>query len=660
MPRRIQPTLMDYLVIAINPALIIVLIGSLVYFLLEMFYQGQYPERLHFCLSLFILGAVLIARISMEEGREHAAPFGIALAVVISLAMHQFVSYKGTSLDAVGWLINYAMIALAWWCAHKLTWDCTLVDETQDASGEGLLQTVGLEKQGAGDAEPPEQNEPLRQPARNERDRSANSFPAGGAIVPAPSVEKDRESWWATFLQRRRRPHAPGVWIVYFSLAALPIFGIGQAFIPTTNAASRRYTFVLLCVYIASALGLLLTTSFLGLRRYLRQRRLEMPPAMVATWLSTGAVLVICLLFLTALLPRTNAEYSISALPFAAGSEEHDSSRLAVGKEGTKDERAIDGKGTRQAPDEDLKSGGEQKVAHPERGDGGASKDDRTGAGVKSKGDDSQGKDSPGQKSKADSSGNDQSGDKSQRGGSGGKGTSKDAGSQTDRSERSDKSDSKQGEQQSRSAESRDEKKSASAEDKSQPPAPDNAPSSSTPESAGFMGGLVAILKWAFYGAVIGIALWWSWRHRAGLIRWLKDLLQGWGLFGRRKRPNESAIAAPAPVKSFLDFSDPFASGAAERMTLPELVRYSFEALEAWARDNGCPRGADETPLEFARQVRSSAEHLAKPARALAEMYSVVAYSSGELTPAAEQHLRSFWEAVAEPARPSEWSLSAT
>src|SRR5204863_1340366 len=109
-----------------------------------------------------------------------------------------------------------------------------------------------------------------------------------------------------------------------------------------------------------------------------------MPPAMVATWLSTGAVLVICLLFLTALLPRTNAEYSISALPFAAGSEEHDSSRLAVGKEGTKDERAIDGKGTRQAPDEELKSGGEQKVAHPERGDGGASKDDRTGAGVKS------------------------------------------------------------------------------------------------------------------------------------------------------------------------------------------------------------------------------------------------------------------------------------
>ena len=57
------------------------------------------------------------------------------------------------------------------------------------------------------------------------------------------------------------------------------------------------------------------------------------------------------------------------------------------------------------------------------------------------------------------------------------------------------------------------------------------------------------------------------------------------------------------PVKSFLDYSDPFASGLAGRMTMQELVRYSFEGLEAWARDNGCPRGEDETPLEFARRM---------------------------------------------------------
>src|SRR5262249_51161999 len=154
-------------------------------------------------------------------------------------------------------------------------WDCTLVDESQDASGEGLLQTVGLEKQEPGDKGATDQ-EQLKEPAAKKRDRSTNSFSATGAILPVPSIEKDRKSWWAKFLERRRRPHAPGVWIVYFSLAALPIFGFGQAFIPVANVASRRYAFVLLLVYVAAALGLLLTTSFLGLRRYLRQRRLEM------------------------------------------------------------------------------------------------------------------------------------------------------------------------------------------------------------------------------------------------------------------------------------------------------------------------------------------------------------------------------------------------
>ena len=47
--------------------------------------------------------------------------------------------------------------------------------------------------------------------------------------------------------------HSPGVWIVYFSLAALPIFGIGQLFIPSAQVGQRRYAFCLLAIYVASA-----------------------------------------------------------------------------------------------------------------------------------------------------------------------------------------------------------------------------------------------------------------------------------------------------------------------------------------------------------------------------------------------------------------------
>ena len=62
------------------------------------------------------------------------------------------------------------------------------------------------------------------------------------------------------------------MWIIYFSLAALPLFGLGQALIPVEEEARRRTTFWLLVCYVAAGIGLMLTTCFLGLRRYLRQK----------------------------------------------------------------------------------------------------------------------------------------------------------------------------------------------------------------------------------------------------------------------------------------------------------------------------------------------------------------------------------------------------
>src|SRR6185295_13345175 len=83
--------------------------------------------------------------------------------------------------------------------------------------------------------------------------------------------------WWETLWEPDRRPHAPGVWVVYFSLAALPLFGIGGWFVPSADGPRRALVFGLLVIYVACGMGLLLATSFLGLRRYLRQRKLEMP-----------------------------------------------------------------------------------------------------------------------------------------------------------------------------------------------------------------------------------------------------------------------------------------------------------------------------------------------------------------------------------------------
>jgi len=316
---RLQKTLIDYVVIAISPALIMLLIGSLVFFLIEVFYGGALEGRGKYIFGLFVFAAVLIARISIEEGRERSIIFAVPLA--------------GAMFFVCGFtLFNMVVVGVIMWCADKLTWDCTVIDEGEDASGEGLLQTAGLDghsEEGASDA------------AQTPDDLEATS---AREEPPTPA------NLWERFVERRKRPHAPGVWVIYFSLAALPLFGIGQRFIPASDEIARQQAFKFLCYYVASALGLLMTTSFLGLRRYLRQRRLEMPLDMTGVWLIVGTIMILVLMLFCALLPRPSAEYSVTDLSFQFDAlEERQASRHGWGNEGVEDKEQ---KAQKAAPSE--------------------------------------------------------------------------------------------------------------------------------------------------------------------------------------------------------------------------------------------------------------------------------------------------------------------
>ena len=148
MARRLHKTLVDYLVIAISPALIMRWSAASCSSCIEVFYQGNYPDRLRWVFSLFVIAAVLIGRISIEEGRERAVLFAAPLALVILLAINKFVQFEGRLSTLLSLPINFGLIALIWWSADKLTWDCTLIDESEEDSGEGLLEAVGLDRPG--------------------------------------------------------------------------------------------------------------------------------------------------------------------------------------------------------------------------------------------------------------------------------------------------------------------------------------------------------------------------------------------------------------------------------------------------------------------------------------------------------------------------------
>ena len=316
-------TFADYAAIAVCPVLIMLAVGSVIFFLLAVGYAGTHLGALHWTFFWFVMAMVLVSRIAIEKGSEHAGVYGLALAFATAFMLLRYVEFN---------LWVFGLLGVIWWATNKLTWDCTVIDDDEDASGEGLLQASKLAP---------------RQPEK------PPPAPAGPA-APTPPARKDvpaskKVRWWDWEPGRRRsatrQPHAPGLWVIYFSLGALVIFGLGQGFLPGQDTGARRYAFGLLVVYLAAALGLLLITSFLGLRRYLRQRHLQMPGAMAATWLTTGGLLIAAILAGCILLPRPNASWSLTAMldrlgdPVPKTQTKHGSSSApaigAAAKEGT-------------------------------------------------------------------------------------------------------------------------------------------------------------------------------------------------------------------------------------------------------------------------------------------------------------------------------------
>ena len=214
MARRLHQTMADYVVIAISPALIMTLVGSLVFFLLAVFYRASSRSG---CTGSWLAScsrAVLIGRISIEEGFERAAPFGIALAIVVGMAANSFMEFHGRWIDSFGWADQLGTDR-----AGLVVRPSTDVGLHRDRRLARRLGRGPAASRGTGAA--PTTNPSIR--------------PATPTCWKAPPSRHVPSGWWQRYVEHQRRPHAPGVWVVYFSLAALPLFGIGQWFIPASD-----------------------------------------------------------------------------------------------------------------------------------------------------------------------------------------------------------------------------------------------------------------------------------------------------------------------------------------------------------------------------------------------------------------------------------------
>jgi len=496
-PGKPNRTAADYMVIALSPALIMALVGSVCFFLIEVFYHGKMAGSVRWVMFWFVLAIVLVSRIAIEQSSEYAAMYGLALAGAVWFYLAH---------TQPGWLLGVILLGLVWFCAHKLVWDCTLIDEDEDSSGQGLLQSRPKTK-----------------------------------VEPKPKAKtkaKEKPK------RKRKLPSSPGLWVVYFSLAALPLFGVGQSLQPVDATGSRRMGLIFVVLYMGAALGLLITTSFLGLRRYLRQRYVRMPAVVALSWLKLGVGVALVILAAALFLPRPGAHQAWMTLRYQVDYRLRQASQFAA-------KGNPPGQGQGRAGNE---TGGQQ-----------------------------------GGSTTSSSQPNDQT-------------TPDKAGTKTSPSS----------------------------------PSASSAPSPPAPALMGQAGSIYQFLRTAVIIIAIILAGWWLYRCWPLLLeiartlvssiveffRKLLDLTPSWRP-AKRQEP-----AAPRPkLRPLSEYKNPFYAGQGQQMPPAEIILYTFDAVQAWAREQGYELHPEQTAREFCRDMADRSPALVGQYRQLSYLYAHAAYS---------------------------------
>lgn len=598
--RAVTLSLADVVAIGVSTVLLIGMLCGLTFFILEVAYHGGFLGTLQWVLFFFVVAIVLIARIALTMDQLRAIAYGVALALVTALAINKFVEVPKTGLlGPASFLIPYALLGIIWWCAHILTKDCTYTEESSDDTG--ILDTPT--------APPP---------------------PAATPGAWLKDYEREREA--------ERRRHRPGTWLVYFSLATLPLFVLGQLFIPAGAADRRTFAFWMLTLYLGCALSLLATTSFLGLRRYLEQRRLNMPWKMTGVWLGLSAGMILAILVLAALLPRPYAEFGIGRL-WATSQKQAASNQALVKRSGGEGSGQQGGKGEKgQKP-----QAGNQGQRDPNaenappapgkqgqgQGEGGNPKDgQQQGQGQgQQRGEGGQGQNQPQDQPQEQKDGRDphQQERKQNQGGPMRRER------QTDRERQQD---------QPRAGAPQADTESDVPENQSEPMNPSTMPEIATPW-----------WLWIVVLLALAVAAYW---YRQELLAFLQSL---WP----QRQPQAAAPDPAAPLATlevessppppFSTFRNPF-EHLGDFSSSEEVVRYSFDALQSWAYEHDLGRSPEETPLEFAQRLGEERPELEKPGRRLAEVFAQVSYAQAKVGPKGLALVREFWEALPPPRAP--------
>jgi hypothetical protein len=264
------------LVAALIPLLVWVLISALLLYLIEVrsiFILGGEP-RLRIGVLAFALGVILIQRLTREQTKAVVQAYAYALGfAMIAFTGHQAYAYQVPGVHPlIVFFVNAILFAVLWWVGHTITKACSV---DSDAEQEEVVETGILYHTGKAWRQLLEDADKKEEPA-----------------------EKD-DAW----TERMSGPH-PGRVIFYFSLFAIPAFGLGFYLFDTRNVGTRLLVGGFLFVYLWCAFALLALSHLRQLAAYLAKRGISLPDVIGFTWLSVAGVTITLVLLLAVLLPQ--------------------------------------------------------------------------------------------------------------------------------------------------------------------------------------------------------------------------------------------------------------------------------------------------------------------------------------------------------------------
>jgi len=431
-----------------------------------------------------------------------------------------------------------------------------------------------------------------------------------------------------------KKRHNPGVWVMYFAFFAIPLFGLGQIMIPSWDRIRNQLAFVFLFGYLYCSLSLLVITSLLGLRRYLRQRQLEMPFGITAIWYFSATLGIILLLGSLSLVSLPSSTTGLFSLPFTITTPKGIEPRPL----GWIPERVADKSANHTPPN--------------------ASDQDQVGD---KSGRENTDEDSAKQETKG------AAGNRKQTGGRGSEKTSSEMqqkdGTSTDSTNEGQSEASEQPSQDATQrkppkdptdSDAKDPKQNGPQDKDQSPPTkqPAQEPPKSTPSwSISFTGGLANLLRWLLMVALLIFVVYCVFRYRLEMIQSWRSLLDS--LFKLFNFPtsnpedftnelNDTGLPRLNRRRTFTDFVDPFQQNQSA-WTPPKVVEHTFEAIEAWACERSVPRRTNETAEEFLTRLSVRYPEQIQTFQRLTGLYNRLAYAAQTVDKNESNRLSTLW-----------------